>query len=106
MSPVNVFTRLGGGCKHTEVMRMSRKEIDRVSVMTAVIERRLSLKVAASQMGVSKRHIIRQVQAYRTFGPDGLISKRRDKPSNHRYSDDVKRSAQSILRQHYHDFGL
>lgn len=84
---------------------MSRVEIDRVSVIQRVVERRLTAVDAAQQLGLTNRHVGRLVRAYRNNGPDGLVSKRRGKRSNRAFPDHFKQQVLGIVRDRYADFG-
>ncbi len=52
---------------------------------------------AAQQLGISVRQVKRIWRAYREGGVEGLISKRRGKPSNNRLSEEVKQQALDLL---------
>ncbi len=84
---------------------MSTKELGRLEVLQQVIDRRLSVKTAAELLDLSRRQTSRLLNAYVANGPSGLISKKRGKPSNRRYSDGFKRYVIEIVRANYHDFG-
>jgi len=45
------------------------------------------------------------LKAYRDEGAAGLISKKRGKPRNRRYSDGFRDYVLEIIRTNYHDFG-
>ncbi|WP_156728355.1 helix-turn-helix domain-containing protein, partial [Photobacterium phosphoreum] len=62
-------------------------------------------KDAAELLKLSRRHIQRLVNQYRGQGPAGLISLRRGKPSNRRYTPEFKQRVIDIVRQFYIDFG-
>ena len=61
---------------------MSKKEVTRVEVMQWIEAKRLKQKKAAEMLRVSERHIRRMLRAYRQSGAEGMVSKRRGKPSN------------------------
>ena len=88
-----------------EMLVMSLSEIDRLKVMEDINAKRLSKTAAAKILGLSRRQIIRVYQRYEVNGPSGLISKRRDKPSNNRLPDETKQQAIGFIKQHYMDFG-
>jgi transposase len=56
-------------------------------------------------LGISERHVKRLLRAYRQSGAEGLISKRRGKPSNNRLKAEVKQQAIDLIYSQYHDFG-
>jgi hypothetical protein len=51
------------------------------------------------------RQVRRLAHRYRIEGPVGLISRRRNKPSNRRIQGDLENQVARILRDHYPDFG-
>ncbi|MCD9463399.1 ISNCY family transposase [Photobacterium phosphoreum] len=87
------------------LLSMSPKELNRVDVIRDISERRLRQKDAAELLKLSRRHIQRLVNQYRGQGPAGLVSLRRGKPSNRRYTPEFKQRVIDIVRQFYIDFG-
>ncbi len=65
----------------------------------------LKQKEAAKMLGISERHVRRLMRAYRRSGAEGLISKRRGKPSNNRLKAEVKQQAIDSIYSQHHDFG-
>ena len=63
---------------------MSEEELDRVSVIERVIERRLTQREAARLLGVTSRQVRRLRRRYEQDGRRGLASKQRGRPSNRR----------------------
>jgi hypothetical protein len=51
-------------------------------VLRDLDQRRLTSAAAAQLLGLERRQVFRLFEAYRTEGPAGLISKRRDRRSN------------------------
>ncbi len=45
------------------------------------------------------------MQAYDLAGADGLVSKKRGRPSNRRHSEDFRNLVLDLVREHYADFG-
>ena len=88
-----------------ELLTMSRKELTRLEVMKRLEDRRMTQREAAMILGVSPRHIRRLIRSYREHRENGLISKRRGKPSSNRLKPEVKRQAIDLLHSRYHDFG-
>jgi transposase len=84
---------------------MSATELDRLTVIERVRDRRLSQVDAAEQLGLTPRHISRLVNAFERDGPAALVSKRRGRRSNHAWADAVKTRVLSLVREHYVDFG-
>ena len=84
---------------------MSAQELDRLTVIERVLEKRLSQVEASKQLDVTPRHLRRLIKRYRRDGAAGLVSKKRGKQSNNAYADAVKRAVIALVRQRYHDFG-
>jgi Helix-turn-helix domain len=61
---------------------MSRKELTRLRVLIDVADGRLSVADATGLLGVGRRQIYRLLDAFQARGPDGLISRKRGRPSN------------------------
>ncbi len=84
---------------------MSMRELDRVKVIEAVIERRLKHYQAAERLGLSARQITRIVDRYLQFGAAGIASRHRGKASNHQLPANITARAIALIRAHYADFG-
>ena len=84
---------------------MSQKELTRLEVIQRTEKKTLKQKEAAKMLGISVRHVKRLLRAYRQSGAEGLISKRRGKPSNNRMKEEVKQQAIDLIYSQYHDFG-
>ena len=84
---------------------MSYEELDRVSVIERVIERRLTQREAARMLGLTSRQVCRLSRAYERDGPRGLASKHRGRPSNRRLPSELHREALTTVRSRYEDFG-
>jgi transposase len=84
---------------------MSNKEMKRIEVMQRLEEKRMSQKEAARILRISVRHVKRLLRAYRRSGAEGLVYKRRGRPSNNQLKVDVKQQAIDLIYSQYHDFG-
>ncbi len=69
-----------------ETVSMSYEELDRVSVIEKVIEKRLTQAEAARMLSLTSRQVRRLRRAYELKGPGGLASKHRGRPSNRQLS--------------------
>ena len=78
---------------------MSTKELSRLEIMQRLAEKRMSQREAAHVLGVSVRQVKRLLRAYREHGAQGLISKRRGRPSNNRLAEDRCVGGVGRLRQ-------
>jgi hypothetical protein len=84
---------------------MSYEELDRVSVIERLIEKRLTQREAARMLGLTSRQVRRLRRAYARDGAVGLASKHRGRPSNRRLASELRREALAIVRSRYEGFG-
>jgi len=84
---------------------MSEKELNRLELVQLVCQRRLSVTAAANQAGLSRQRMSLLVNTYRREGHVALVSRRRGKPANNRYSDTFQARVCGIVREYYSDFG-
>lgn len=84
---------------------MSVGEIDRLSIMQKIVDKRLKQREGAQLLNLSKRQMIRLVKVFRREGAAGLVSKQRGRSSNRQYSAEFKSDTVALLREHYPDFG-
>jgi transposase len=87
------------------LLTMSDKEIERVTVIKQIANKRLKQRHGAKLLGLSTRQIIRLVKKYRREGAAGLVSTRRGHISNRYKGDQFKTQVEQLVRQHYYDFG-
>lgn len=87
------------------VLAMSNREIERLRLIDRVISGGLSQARAAAMSGLSGRHFRRLQGEVRQKGPEGVVSRRRGKPSNRRLPEEVRQCAINLVRNHYRDFG-
>jgi len=83
---------------------MSHAEIDRLSIIESTIHRYITQVAAAKQLKLSVRQVKRLVSNYHLEGPQGLVSKRRGKPSNNRIADAIRQEALALIQSRYSDF--
>jgi transposase len=84
---------------------MSQKELHRLELIQKVRERSLSAVQAAELLGLSRSQVHRLLQAYDQAGADGLVSRKRGRPSNRRHSEAFRNLVLDLVREHYADFG-
>jgi hypothetical protein len=89
----------------TELVAMSKRELERLEVMRRVVEGRLTQAKAGEFIGLSERQVRRLCAAFEHRGPAGLVSGKRGQPSNRRLPDELRSQAIEIVRQRYPDFG-
>ena len=84
---------------------MSQKEANQLYVMKLLFNKDITQKMAADMMVLSKNQTIRIKKAYKHFGPEGLISKRRGLPSPNKIPEEILSKASNIINRKYYDFG-
>lgn len=87
------------------VITMSRKELSRLQVLIDVADGRVRLEDAAALIGVGRRQLHRLLKAFRSDGPEALVSRRRGRSSNRAHGAVFRRTALAIVRDQYRDFG-
>ena len=86
------------------LLTMSQKEIARFEAINKVLENKISKINASKKLNITTRHLRRLCNLYRRYGAQGLISKRRGRPSNNK----LKASREDIIKlitSKYMDFG-
>lgn len=87
------------------MIKMTAKDVLRSQVMAQVLEGRLDQASAAGRLGISVRQVKRLKRRMQDEGTQGLLSKKRGKPSNRRTPANVLAKAVTLIGQHYADFG-
>lgn len=88
-----------------EILTMSRKELTRLEIVQAVVEKRMRQREAGARLRLTVRQIKRLVRAYRRDGAAGLVSRRRGQLSNRRIDTRERERFLDLVRTHYRDFG-
>jgi hypothetical protein len=86
------------------LVTMSNKELHRLPVIQAVIEKRLRRRDAASQLDLTERQVQRLMNRYRESGAAGLTDARRGKPGTHRIDESLRHHILTLLRENYVGF--
>ena len=89
----------------TERITMTMRELDRLKIIQDVLDGRLKPWRAAQRLELTTRQIRRLVARLREHGPEGLVSRKRSRPSNNRLDARTADRALSIVRERYADFG-
>mgnify|MGYP004716078211 CR=1 FL=1 len=87
------------------LVTMSNKELHRLPVIQAVIEKRLRRRDAASQLDLTERQVQRLMNRYRESGAAGLTDARRGRPGTHRIDERLRHRILTLLRENYVGFG-
>ncbi len=88
-----------------EMLKMTLKEAERLSVMRQVDKKNLTLRKASEELGLSLRQTKRIRRRYKEEGEEGLISLKRGRESNRRISAEMKEKAMTCIKKKYPDFG-
>src|ERR1700722_1690507 len=84
---------------------MSKQEFVRLEVLLRVQSGRLRVADACALIGLRRRQVFRLLRGVKQDGAASLLSRHRDKPGNHRLSDEVRALVLSLVRDRYPDFG-
>lgn len=84
---------------------MTMSEIDRASIILALVEGDIKPQIAALRLAMTTRQVRRLAQRFREQGASGLISRQRGKASNNQLDPELAQKALGHLREHYYDFG-
>ena len=90
---------------HKDIIAMSIKEIERLKIITDVIEKKITRKKAALRLNLSSRQIRRLIKRFKAEGASGLTNKHRNSVSNRKLPDEVKSEVLSLYKTKYSDFG-
>jgi hypothetical protein len=88
-----------------ELITMSNKELSRLEIIQKVILRKFKQDLASELLNISTRQIRRLAKNYKQYGIQGLISRKRNKPSNNQLSGKIKDEIISLIGSKYKDFG-
>jgi len=89
-----------------EELRMSIKEVNRISILDKLKRKELKQKKAASILGVSIRQVRRLLKIYRRDGAKGLVHRLRGIPSNNQADPAVLDAAILTIKERYADFSV
>jgi len=84
---------------------MTEKDLSLYNMVLQVTEKRISQMKASELLGISDRQFRRVLKCYRDHGPEGLISKKRGKPSNSRLKGEIKNKIIEKLHTTYRECG-
>ena len=86
-------------------LTMSTKEIERVKVLSAVTDKRISQATAAKKLKICDRQLRRILKEYKKKGEKSIISKKIGKFSNRCIKKNIKAEVLKIVSANYSDFG-
>lgn len=88
-----------------EKVQMSIKEAERLGVMRQIDKKTLTVQKGSEQLGLCLRQMKRVRKQYLEHGEKGLISQKKNKPSNRKISDEIRSRAVELLKTKYVGFG-
>lgn len=84
---------------------MSKRDIQRIEVLSEVTSGRRTIAQAAAVLAVTPRHAHRLLRRFQAGGGAALAHKARGRPSNNRIAAGVRDYALGLVRERYADFG-
>jgi len=88
-----------------DILRMSRREIDRLMILEGVIKGEVTQVIAGEVLGLSERQVRRLVTRIKEEGSEGLIHRGRGRRSVRKMPDEVASEIQRVVEERYPDFG-
>lgn len=88
-----------------ETLTMSKKETERLKVISRIEHDELTVREAAESLQLSERQLYRILERYRRLGEQGLIHRLRGCNSNARYEPDIHAKVIRLYREQYSDYG-
>lgn len=87
------------------ILAMSQREVDRLNIITQVLNKKITASESASILKLSERQIFRLMQRVREEGSKGIIHKHRGKKSNRGYPEKLKQRVLELYKKQYSDYG-
>jgi transposase len=84
---------------------MSARELNRIEVLSRVIQGRMTAVTAATVLDLSRRQVQRLLKTFRSEGSAAIRHKARGRRSNNRTDPAVRDLALVLVRERYADFG-
>ena len=84
---------------------MSERELQRIEVLSQVMDGRLAVDAAAHVLAISRRQVFRLLKSFRTDGALAVRHKARGRPPNNRIKTAKRDYALALIRENYPDFG-
>jgi len=87
------------------ILTMSQREVDRLNIISQVLNKKITPVESASILNLSERQIFRLMRRVREEGSKGIIHKLRGKKSNRGYPEKIKQKVIGIYKKQYNDYG-
>jgi transposase len=91
--------------KPTERVTLTMRELDRLKVVQAVVDRILKPGLAAQRLQLTVRQVERLVARYKQSGAAGVGHTSRGRPGNRKLDEAIACRALMLIRDRYADFG-
>jgi hypothetical protein len=88
-----------------EICSMNKKELLRLNILQQVVNKQVTQKKAAELLNISTRQVRNLMQALKTEGERGIISKKRGIMRNRKYDASVRSQVLTLMMEKYEDFG-
>lgn len=88
-----------------EVLEMSKQELERYRILSAIKTKQISQLKGAEMLNLSTRQVRNLLRELNNEGPKGLISRKRGKNSNRTYSSKFKDNILKLIHENYEDYG-
>lgn len=89
-----------------ELVRMTKKEVRRVEVLSIALSGGLTNKDASELLGVCVRQFIRIKKKFLQEGAQGLVHGNRGRNPVHAITDEVRGEVVSLFKERYYDFNI
>ena len=84
---------------------MSERELNRIEILSQVVDRRMTAVVAANVLDLSRRQVHRLLKTFQTEGAAAIRHKARGRRSNNRITPGIRDYAITLIKENYVDFG-
>lgn len=84
---------------------MSNKEIERLTIIRQVSEKKMCRKEAITLLSISYRQLQRLLKGFNRKGPEALVHGKCGKPSSNKISAEIRHQALCLVHERYSDFG-
>jgi len=88
-----------------DMIVMSVGEIRRLKAIQSAMDGHITQGTAAGMLGLSERQVRRLVRVVREEGDRGMIHGLRGRPSNRRFSEEMRQRVLELYQERYPDFG-
>ncbi len=87
------------------IVTMSQKELQRLPVLEAVLQKQTTQVEAADCLSLSARQVRRLQGRLKAEGPGGLAHRNRSRSSNRAKAPELRQQVLDLIREQYADFG-